>query len=131
MCTAALVLSNIGCSTPTGPSEELTGNWTASRVLGSPRDPTSLLVLTLHQTDDTVSGTACERIGSFLLYQDVPVSGDYPRVEFTVTSGYTGPCCAHWAGIQFFGRLGNSGDIVGRIGGDNVRFRRSQTDACR
>lgn len=133
-------LSAGGC-TPTGPSGELTGTWTSSERVGSPRDAVDILTgLTLQQTDGEVRGTACQRVNSApiferVFYQAVPVTGEYPRVEFTVLSGHTLPGYTALAGTRFSGRLGNSGDIVGRLIGavDNklIRFERSTTDVCR
>jgi hypothetical protein len=121
--TAALGLALSGC-TLTGPSESLTGTWMAST--GS----TSFVGMTLQQTDDDITGTACARSDDVLLYHGVPVAGDHPRVAFTVPATHTQPCCANLAGTRFSGRL-DGGSIVGRLGTIDVRFERSATNVCR
>jgi hypothetical protein len=120
----ALALSGVSCNL-TGPSQSLTGIWTAS--LGK----SSFVVMTLHQDGDDVSGTACARSDGFLLYHGVPVRGDHPRVEFDVSSSQTQPCCGFLAGTHFSGRQDDTGDIVGRIGNVDVRFELSASDVCR
>ena len=119
----ALVLTGEGCNL-TGPSESMTGTWTAT--LGT----SSFVVMALHQDGDDVSGTACSRSDGVLLYHGVPVRGDHPGVEFDVSSSHTQPCCAHLAGTHFSGRQDNSREIVGRLGGVDVRFERAQTGVC-
>src|SRR5688572_27137041 len=93
---AALALSGASCNLA-GPSESVTGIWSAS--LGA----TSFVVMTLHQDDDDITGTACARSDGVLLYHGVPVRGDHPRVEFDVTSSQTQPCCVFLAGTHFSG----------------------------
>lgn len=124
ICIAALGLAT-GCDV-TGPSESLTGTWTAS--LGK----FSFVTMTLQQTgDDEITGTACARSDGFLLYHGVPVNGEDEHVQFTVTAGYTQPCCAHLVATHFSGRQDSTGDIVGRLGNVDVRFERSTNDVCR
>ena len=121
---AALALSGGSCNL-TGPSQSVTGIWTAS--LG----PSSVVVMTLHQDGDDISGTACARSDGVLLYHGVPVRGDHPRVEFDVTTLQTQPCCAFLAGTHFLGRQEDTQTIVGRLGNVDVRFERSTSDVCR
>ena len=118
----ALVLT-AGCNL-TGPSEELTGTWTAS--LGK----FSFVGITLQQNGDDITGTACARSDGVLLYSGVPVSGDHPRISFHVASTNTQPCCAHMAGTSFSGRQDSTHDIVGRLGSVDIRFERSGTSVC-
>jgi hypothetical protein len=119
-----LVLSGVSCNL-TGPSQSLTGIWTASLATSS------VVVMTLHQDDDDISGTACARSDGVLLYHGVPVRGDRSRVEFDVSSSQTQPCCGFLAGTHFSGRQDDNGDIVGRLGNVDVRFERSASDVCR
>ena len=91
----------------------------------------SFVGITLQQDGDDISGTACARSDGVLLYHGVPVRGDYPRVEFDVSSAQTQPCCTFLAGTHFSGRQDDTRDIVGRIGNVDVRFERSTTDVCR
>lgn len=120
----ALAAAGAGCNL-TGPSESLTGTWTAS--LGK----FSFVEMTLEQNGDDISGTACARSDGVLLYSGVPVRGDHPRVAFDVRATHTQPCCAHLAGTQFSGRQDSTEDIVGRLGSVDVRFERSDGGACR
>lgn len=124
MFTAALVLAAAGCDV-TGPSETLTGTWTAST------GTSSFIGMNLEQTGDEISGTACARSDGVLLYHRVPVAGEDSRVAFSVAANYTQPCCANLAGTRFSGRLDGSGHIVGRLGNVDIRFERSTTDTCR
>ena len=124
MVTVALVAASSGCGF-TGPSEPLTGLWTAST------GKSSFITMQLQQTGDEITGTACSRSDGFLLYHGVPVHGEDERVEFTVPSGYTQPCCAHLVGTHFSGRQDSTGDIVGRLANIDIRFERSTNDVCR
>lgn len=123
MAMVALVLTSVGCNL-TGPSESLTGTWTAS--LGK----FSFVGITLDQDGDEISGTACARSDGVLLYSGVPVRGEHPRISFEVASTNTQPCCAHIAGTRFSGRQDSTHDIVGRLGNVDIRFERSGTSAC-
>jgi hypothetical protein len=119
----ALVLTTMGCNL-TGPSEPLTGTWTAS--LGK----FSFVGISLQQDGDDIAGTACARSDGVLLYSGVPVRGDHPRISFEVASTNTQPCCAHLAGTRFSGRQDSTEDIVGRLGRVDIRFERSNTSVC-
>lgn len=124
ICAVALLFAAAGCDL-TGPSESLTGTWTAST------GKHAFITMRLEQTGDDITGTACARSDGFLLYHGVPVAGEDSRVAFTVPAGYTQPCCAHLVGTRFSGRQDSTGDIVGRLGNADIRFTRSTTDVCR
>ena len=119
-----LALSTIGCNL-TGPEEDLNGDWIARSIGHS-----SQVGLTLRHIDDTITGTACAISDGVLLYRDVPVTGDYPDVQFTVAAGNTAPCCAQLAGTRFSGKQVDTKDIVGNYGTIDLRFERSTTSLC-
>jgi hypothetical protein len=75
------------------------------------------------QSGDTISGVACGSDGGFLLFQDAPVSGDYPKVVFTVRS----------TGATFSGKFEDDRDqIAGDYGASRIplRFTRSDGGRC-
>ena len=117
-------LSTIGCNL-TGPDEDLNGIWIARSIGHS-----SQVGFTLRQIDDTITGTACAISDGVLLYSDVPVTGDYPDVQFTVTALNTAPCCGQLAGTRFSGKQDDTKDIVGNYGTIDLRFERSTTSLC-
>ena len=120
-----LALSTIGCGL-TGPSESLTGHWVANSG-----DRFTFIELDLQQTGDEITGTACESSAGMLFFTGVPVTGDYPRLQFTVSPSQAQPCCAPIAGSQFIGRQDGSKDIVGTYRSRDIRFERSDRDICR
>src|SRR4029453_12796454 len=119
-----LALSTIGCNL-TGPDDDLTGNWIARSIGHS-----SFVGFTLRQTGDTISGTACATSENVLLYIGAPVTGEYPRLQFTVAAGNTAPCCANLAGTRFIGKRDSTKDIVGNYGTFDLRFERSDPSLC-
>ena len=108
----------------TDPSDDLTGIWNARSVGHS-----DVLSMTLRQSGDVITGTACEWNG-MLLFKDVPVRGDYPNLEFTVTAAQAEQCCALIAGRTFRGKQDGSMDIVGSYGGIDLRFERATASLC-
>ena len=111
-----LALSTAGCSI-VGPSEDLTGVWTA-RVLGP--GTSDHYTLTLQQDGDTITGFACAASFNLILFKDVPVYGEYPNLQFTVTATQR----------VFSGRQDGSKDIVGTYGTYDLRFQRAQASSC-
>jgi hypothetical protein len=109
-----LAVSTIGCGL-TGPSESLTGRWVANSG-----DHFTFAELNLQQTGDEITGTACENAAGRVLFSGVPVTGDYPNLQFTFD-----------AANQFRGRQDSSKDIVGTYRGHDIRFKRSDEDICR
>jgi hypothetical protein len=112
-----------GCGL-TGPSDDLTGTWLAR----SGRFDS--VGLTLHQSGDVITGTACGSTVGTLFYKDVPVTGTYPNLQFTVTATQVQPCCQSLVGRVFRGKQDNTMDIVGTYGTMDLRFQRSDTSAC-
>ena len=123
---AALVLafSSIGCGL-TGPSGSLAGQWRANSG-----DRFTFIYLTLQQDGDEIFGTACESAAGMTFYSGVQVTGDFPRVEFTVPESQTRPCCTSIAGSRFSGRQDSSKDIVGTYRGRDIRFERTDATFC-
>jgi hypothetical protein len=121
----ALALAAGSCGI-TGPSDSLTGTWEANYG-----GKFGFLGIVLQQNGDQISGTACGSSSGLLLFRNVPVRGEYPRVLFDVSVGYTEPCCAQVAGSHFSGRRDSTGDIVGQFNGTDVRFRRTSNPICR
>ena len=109
-----VALSSVGCGL-TGPSEDLTGHWIARGA------PLAAFVygFTLQQSGDTISGTACAKANGVLSYSGVPVTGEYPNLQFTAPPGQ-----------RFMGKQDGSKDIVGSYGSIDLRFERSQTSLC-
>jgi hypothetical protein len=120
-------VGSISCGL-TGPSESLTGHWIANSG-----DRFTFAELDLQQTGDEITGTACESAltGGLMFYSGVPVHGDYPDLQFTVSLSQTQPCCPSSAGSQFRGRQDGSKDIVGTYQGRDIRFERSDRNFCR
>jgi hypothetical protein len=119
-----VALSSIGCNL-TGPDDDLSGTWVA-RSIGH----ASFVGLTLLQTGDTITGSACATSESVLLYSGTPVNGDYPHLQFTVGAGNTAPCCGQLAGTRFTGKRDSTKDIVGNYGTFDLRFERSDSSLC-
>ncbi|HUQ89881.1 MAG TPA: hypothetical protein VM096_20130 [Vicinamibacterales bacterium] len=119
-----LALSTVGCGV-TGPSESVEGHWIARSIGHS-----SQVGFTLHQTGDSISGTACAMSDGVLLYSGAPVFGDYPDVQFTVSRANAAPCCLQMAGTRFTGKQDSTKDIVGSYGAIDLRFQRSMTSLC-
>lgn len=124
---ALLAVSTLGCGL-TGPSESLEGHW-----LANSGDRFTFLELNLQQSGDEITGTACESgvTGGLMFYSGVPVYGDYPDLQFTVSVSQTQPCCAVMAGSVFRGRRDSSKDIVGTYRGADIRFQRSDRAFCK
>jgi hypothetical protein len=110
-----LALLFAGCGL-TGPSEDLSGHWTARSIGHS-----SFVGFTLRQSGDDITGTACAMSDGVVLYSGVAVSGEHPRVQFTVASPL---------GVSFSGRQDSTKDIVGTYGTVDLRFERSPTSLC-
>ena len=120
----AMALSSISCGL-TGPSGSLTGQWRANSG-----DRFTFVYLSLHQNGDDITGTACEVAAGLTFYSDVQVTGDFPRVEFTVSGNQTRPCCPSIAGSRFSGRQDSSKDIVGTYRNRDIRFERTDQIFC-
>ena len=123
----ALALAGACCNV-NGPSESLTGHWMAIGIGHS-----SVFGLTLQQSDDEITGTACHSDG-IPIFSRASVTGEYPTVLVDVTAASLQPCCASMAGARFIGRQDGTNDIVGtyqtatqRI---DLRFRRSDVPVC-
>jgi hypothetical protein len=110
-----LALSTAGCNV-FGPSKSVGGLWTGS--LGK----FSFVCMNLQQDGDSITGTAAAVSDGFLLYQNVPVRGEHPDVNFTVGAANTEACCPHLAGTTFSGKQDGTEDIVGRYGTGDIRF---------
>jgi hypothetical protein len=111
-----LALSAAGCNI-FGPSEDLTGVWTASVLTLGTNDR---YTMTLQQDGDTITGIACAKSFNLILFQDVPVYGEYPKLQFTVTATQR----------VFAGRHEGSKEIVGNFGTYSLRFQRTQATIC-
>ena len=108
-----VALGSIGCGL-TGPSENLTGHWVAQSI-----GHTTLVGMTLQQSGDEITGTACSTDGGRLTYSGVPVVGDYPKLHYTVSER-----------LGFAGKQDRTLDIVGDYGTIDLRFQRSATSIC-
>lgn len=108
-----------------GPSDDLSGHWIAQSV-----GHFQFLGLTLTQSGDVITGTACATSDGIVLYSGVAVSGDYPNLQFSIDSAHTKPCCASLAGSTFKGRRDSTKDIVGTYTTLDVRFKRSEVSLC-
>ena len=115
-----LALMSAGCSL-LGPSASFEGEWTA------PAGKSYTIGLSLRQSGDTITGVACAT-DTVALYNNAPVTGDYPTIRVTVTAASTMPCCPHLAGQTFTAEMEKRGEIVTPTG---VRFKRSTGPACR
>jgi hypothetical protein len=111
----ALAIANSTCGL-IGPSVSLAGNWSANYG-----GKFGFLGIVLDQSGDEITGTACYTNAGQLLYEQVPVRGDYPHVRFDVANG---------SGARFSGRRDSTGDIVGVYQNTDVRFRRSDFPVC-
>jgi hypothetical protein len=123
-CCSLGILVSISCG-PTRPSGSAAGDWFALGIGHS-----QVFYLTLQQQGERISGVACGSDGGVLLFADAPVSGSYPIIGFVVTSQSAGACCAYLAGVRFSGKLDDTGDIVGRWGETDLRFKRSDVGRC-
>ena len=104
-----------------GPSKSVAGTWRAAGIGHSGHH----FELTLTQSGDDVSGTACSGDGGFLLYEGVPVSGELPAVTFV----------APFTGGRFAGKFEEDRDqIAGDLGFGTghipLRFVRSAGGRC-
>jgi hypothetical protein len=113
-----LALLSAGCGL-TGPSESLAGHWIARiQTAGFAVS----IGMTLQQTGDDITGTACTASNGQVGYSGVAVTGEYPNVQFTAV---TPP-----PGVSFRGRQDSTEDIVGTYGTVDIRFQRSATSVC-
>jgi hypothetical protein len=115
-----LLMTTAGCNL-FGPSESFEGEWTA------PGGKFYVIGLSLRQSGDSVSGTACASDSGVLLYTNAPVTGDYPSIRVVVTAESLRPCCAHLVGQTFSAEMEERGEIVTPSG---IRFTRSDRPAC-
>ena len=122
---AGVALSSSTCNL-TGPSESLAGNWQAN--IGG---KFGFIGISLQQTGDQISGTACRSDVNIVMFRNVPVRGEYPYVRFDVASSYLEPCCLVLTGDRFSGRRDSTGDIVGTYNNTDVRFTRTPELFCR
>lgn len=97
-----------------GSDPSFDGEWTAQG------GKTYSLGLSLHQSGDTISGTACAQDSGHVLYANAPVKGDYPSIRVTVTTEST-DCCPWLAGQTYSAKMEDRGEIVTP---DGIRFRR-------
>ena len=104
-----------------GPSESVAGRWRATGIGHTGYE------MSLQQEGDNVRGVAYAISVGTMYFKNVPVSGEYPDVRFTVTAETVDPCCAHsLVGQQFNGEIKDDGDIVGPSSfGSDLRFKRS------
>jgi len=61
------------------PRPPVDGVWFLAGVSG---DHSGVIVLSLRQQGEEVTGLACRTDSGHLVYKDVPVAGEYPRIEF-------------------------------------------------
>jgi hypothetical protein len=117
LAVAAAIFSASCGSSPIGPSKSVAGTWTAQSAPGH----STFFELSLTQSGDIIAGRACERDGSFVLFRDAPVIGDYPKVSFT-------PSYA----AKFSGKFEENRDqIAGDFSGQSpLRFLRSDNVFC-
>jgi hypothetical protein len=104
-----------------GPEPSFEGDWSA------PAGKFYGIGLSLRQSGDTISGTACASQSGVLLYTNARVTGDYPSIRVFVTPESTRPCCPHLAGQTFTAEMEKRGEIVTP---DGIRFKRSTTSVC-
>jgi hypothetical protein len=123
ICVVVLALFATGCNV-FGPSRSVDGEWIGE--LGK----SSFVCMTLTQDGDTITGTASAASDSFLLYRGVPVSGEHPDLNFTVTAVNTEACCQHMVGLTFSGKQDSTEDIVGRYGTGDIRFKLDDRNVC-
>ena len=119
-----IALGSLGCGL-TGPSGDLSGRWVANSG-----GRFAFVEMTLQQSDDEITGTACANSDGVLLYRGAPVNGDFPDLQFTVAGSQTQPCCGVLAGAAFRGRQDSSKDIVGTYRGVEIRFKRAEFSIC-
>src|SRR5687768_9315077 len=103
-----------GCDL-TGPSRSIAGHWSANHG-----GHFGFVGMTLDQSGDAITGTACGISGGTLLYRNTPVTGDHPHLQFTVGTFDVRSCCVSMVGTRFSGRQESSGDIIGAIGAVDV-----------
>jgi hypothetical protein len=109
----ALLLTLIGCGQPF----PIDGVWLRGGISG---DHFGLVALRLTQQGDQIAGTACYTEDGHLIYRDVPVSGRYPSVTYSVSFG------------GFVGEIVSDSEIQGQFssggGQDPWTFQRSTMD---
>ena len=123
VCVIGVALGCLGCDLFTGPSEDLTGSWSATY------SKFVFLGVDLEQRGDTITGTACHSSSGVVIFSGVPVSGNSPRFEFTVRAEHVGSCCAHFIGRRYVGYL----DAEDRISGltEIASLTRTNGPVCR
>ena len=129
LATIVLTALSLGCDL-TGPSGSVSGAWTANTG-----GRFSFVSMTLEENGDDITGTACAVSDGIVLYRNVPVSGSYPNLQFTVNVTNVSNCCVELVGTRFSGRQESSGDIIGpyATSAANVRaarFKRADTSIC-
>jgi hypothetical protein len=104
----ALLLTLIGCGQPF----PVDGVWLRGGISG---DHFGLVALRLTQQGNQIAGTACYTEDGHLIYRDVPVSGQYPSVTYSVSFG------------GFVGEIVSDSEIQGQFssGGGQDRGRSS------
>jgi len=98
-----------GGSSPLPPSSSIVGDWSGNVGIAHTDD----LQLRFQQNGTSIEGIACRWDDGVLLFSGVPVRVTYPNVLFTVLPQNTEPCCAFYAGKQFFARLMADGTLSG------------------
>lgn len=109
----AVALSGLGCDIA-GPKEDVSGHWVAQGA-----GHTLLFGFTLMQSGDLITGKACGSSQGTVFFRDVPVTGDYPDVQFTTASG-----------DRFSGKQDGTKDIVGTYANGDLRFKRAIMPLC-
>ena len=103
-----------------GPNPSFDGEWMAPAGKGY------AIGLSLRQSGDTITGTACAAQDGHVLYANAPVTGDYPSIRVTVTPQSTA-CCPWLAGQTYTAKMEDRGEIVTPEG---IRFRRGSAALC-
>jgi hypothetical protein len=95
----ALTLT-LGCSsTSPTPLTDVTGTYMATS------GHSEYDIIHLRQTGTTLSGDACEVSGPYLIWENAPVVGVYPNVQFTVTADHINFANGDGPGIAFSGSI--------------------------
>jgi hypothetical protein len=104
----------------TQPRIDVAGVWEAK----APFSRFNYYYLNLMPDGNEIRGTACHFDDPVVMFRDVPVSGVYPSVEFTVTvMAIDGPLVQ-----RFVGRVTQYGNVLGTLssqyGAENLVFTR-------